>query len=174
MVKRTALITAASVAGVVLAGAAVVGANVGVLSSSQGTDVGALSATTVPTAEDVVAAGADQERRTYAVADAGTVQVQRTGDQLSVTDVAATSGWTHAVQQTTPSSLTVTLSSGDTSYGFQATIGPDGRISAGATRPVDPPGSSATAGTVQREHDSHELDDPEHEELEHAGGDDDD
>ena len=48
MDRRTSLITTASIAGVIIAGAAVIGANIRILDSASAQQVGELSATTVP------------------------------------------------------------------------------------------------------------------------------
>ena len=48
MDRRTGLITTASIAGVIIAGAAVIGANIRILDSASAQQVGELSATTVP------------------------------------------------------------------------------------------------------------------------------
>jgi hypothetical protein len=51
--KRTALVTAASIAAVVITGTAAVGANIGILSSADDSPVGDLSATTASTAAPI-------------------------------------------------------------------------------------------------------------------------
>lgn len=136
MVRRTALITAASVAGVVIAGAAVVGANIKILDSAAEGPVGELSATTVPVAE-TASVGRPDESQTYAVGEAGTVLVERYGAELRLTSVTPAPGWTHTVDTQAPDVLLVTFTDGTTTYQFLATVGAEGNISAGVSQPVD-------------------------------------
>jgi hypothetical protein len=148
MVRRTALITAASVAGVVLAGAAVVGANIKILDSAAGGGIGELSATTVPVAE-TAAVGQPDESQSYAVAEAGTVLVERYGAELRLASVTPAPGWSHTVDSQAADALLATFTDGTTTYQFLATVGGDGNISAGVSQPVDDvvalPGSSGPA-----------------------------
>jgi hypothetical protein len=148
MVRRTALITAASVAGVVLAGAAVVGANIKILDSAAEGGIGELSATTVPVAE-TAAVGQPDESQSYAVAEAGTVLVERYGAELRLASVTPAPGWSHTVDSQAADALLATFTDGTTTYQFLATVGGDGNISAGVSQPVDDvvalPGSSGPA-----------------------------
>jgi hypothetical protein len=137
MVARRTLITTASVAGVVVAGAAVVGANIRILDSAAAEDVGLLSATTVPLVEEVdVSVGPDEER-SYAVEAAGTVSVERWGGELRLGAVSVTPGWTHEVSQQDATMILLTFSDGNTTYRFLATLDPDGAIAAGVSQPID-------------------------------------
>jgi hypothetical protein len=149
MVARRTLITTASVAGVVVAGAAVVGANIRILDSAAAEDVGLLSATTVPLVEEVdVSVGPDEER-SYAVEAAGTVSVERWGGELRLGAVSVTPGWTHEVSQQDATMILLTFSDGNTTYRFLATLDPDGAIAAGVSQPIDEvvvvPGAPAPA-----------------------------
>lgn len=107
MKHRTAVVTAASVAGVLLAGAAALGANLGILGSS---DLGNLSAVDVSTSPpDVVTVYVDDpatsttlpgsEVLAYDVPGAGIVTLERTGDTLRVAGVELVNGWSSTVQR---------------------------------------------------------------------------
>lgn len=178
MHRRTALITAGAVAATVLAGATAVGANIGILSSADNSPLGELSATavtsstssTVPsavdlTAETVVPSAADVGSRRFAVADAGTVEVEAGPDGIRARDVVAAPGWVWSQRQVSDTALTVSFRSADSELVFVATLTPDGAIDAGVERPSISstdgsiaPGSPVPA-TVGDDHDGDRGDD---------------
>jgi hypothetical protein len=114
MKHRTAIVTAASVAVVILAATAAIATNLGILNS--GTDTGEVGALTVATTDQtevppapVVVVTDDEatsepsapettsepagEITAYAVADAGIVTLENDGSMLTIVDVQANPGW---------------------------------------------------------------------------------
>ncbi len=170
MIRKTAAVTAASIAGVVLAGTAAVGANIGILDAADDNGLGTLSAeatmsataepahTTVrsdpsPTTSETVSADANGTPRvqTFAVDAAGTIDVELDDDGLHVKAVDANDGWSWKEIDREPGTLAVTFTSGDETLEFLAALTPDGSIAARVDRPVvtqrpaPAPASSATA-----------------------------
>ncbi len=91
--NRTTFITAASVGGVVIAGAAVIGANFGILNAADAsTPLGDLSVASP--APSYAEAGLTQSSSIYQVAQAGTVEVIDTGTGLVFGEVVPAAGWT--------------------------------------------------------------------------------
>jgi hypothetical protein len=112
MARRALIASSVSVAGVVLAGAAVVVVSFGVLDASSADDVGQLSAAAPATQPAVtattVAAPGPEGGRVYEVGDAGTVEVVSDGTGISAGDIVAADGWTAAASdQTDPDRLQV-------------------------------------------------------------------
>lgn len=202
MRSRTSLITAAAVVGALLAGTGAIAANIGVLTSAGDDSIGNLSAgaavetpsTTVeaqvidiyvedpPSASPtgLSATGADDPAvvQQFAVGDAGTVTVERTPTGLFLGDVRANGGWEWSNEQSGADELTVTFTSGATTYEFHATVGTDGLIAARVDQPIvnvvrspaPATASSRSGGDEDDDHDDHD----EYEDDDHEGGDDDD
>ncbi|NHZ70096.1 MAG: hypothetical protein GWP18_00465 [Proteobacteria bacterium] len=152
MKHRTAIVTAASVAVVILAATAAIATNLGILNSGTDTgEVGELSVataqesvvttsapTTAPlqtttTADDDEAEDTDQaapagEISAYVVGDAGTVTLANDGSMLTIIEVEASSGWeTAQVLDGTAVDIGFVSSDG-TVLRFLATINPDGSV----------------------------------------------
>ncbi len=147
MGHRTALITAASIAVVVLAAAIAAGANLGILNAADSRPVGTLSAATVVQtsttkavrahASGKTAAGADASgTQEYVIKKAGTVNVAAGRGALRLVDVKAGHGWTWALEQTADKRLTVTFRSGSKTYVFRAALGGHSSIVARVDEPV--------------------------------------
>ena len=201
MIRKTAAITAASIAGVVLAGSAAVGANIGILDAADDTGLGTLSAEAAisapaettgatveldpspATSEVTVAPIDDSGVQTFAVDAAGTVDLETDDSGLHVKAVHATDGWSWQETASGPNAVAITFTSGGDTLEFVAALNADGSIDAGVDRPIftsAPAAASspspATAGTYEDddEHEDDEHEDHEHEDHEHEGGDDDD
>ncbi len=191
MIRRTAAITAASIAGVVLAGSAAVGANIGILNASDDSGLGTLSAETAaaePDAGPVSSVGATDESgvRSFTVDTAGTVAVAADEAGLRLVDVRADDGWTWRETAGDPGTLAVTFTSGGDTLVFVASSNADGSIAARVDRPAvtQTPASGVTApasvdaGGGDDGHEDegyeHEGRDDDDEGYEHEGRDDDD
>jgi hypothetical protein len=158
MVHRNALITAGSIAVVVLAAAIAVGANLGILNVADSRPVGKLSAVAAvqPGGSNVIhkytgAAKAATSQK-YIIKKAGTVKVEATRSGLRLVDVSAARHWSWTLAQTADKKLTVTFRNGSSVYTFLATLGHQGKIIARVdhpvTRVVPAAPSTSTAGTT--------------------------
>jgi hypothetical protein len=153
MIRKTAAITAVSIAGVVLAGSAAVGANIGILDAADETGLGTLSAeaaistpadstvTTVtsdpsPATSAVTVAPSDAKVQTFAVDAAGTVDIETDDSGLHVKAVHANDGWTWEEASSGPDAVTLTFTSGGDTLEFVASLSPDGSIDARVDRPI--------------------------------------
>lgn len=166
MDKRTTFITTAAVTGVFLAGAAAVGANIGILNAADNGGVGELNplvvATTTQTTEPVatsvepqvidvyiedpvvtvpatVVAGStnpDASPQQFAVDIAGTVDVEQTDTGVLLDGVDVADGWTWAAGQAADGELVVTFTSADAEFVFYASLADDGTISARVDQPI--------------------------------------
>lgn len=187
MQRRNALITAGSVAAVVLTAATAVGANMGILSSADESPLGNLAANvpvavTEPEVIDVyvddaaipsdTAAGLVSQE--FAVDAAGTVVLNSTSAALRLGAVNATDGWTWSSNQISDSELIVTFVSDSGTLELVAALGPDGSIQARVDQPVvvtEESTNTIAPATAGYSDDDHESDDS-HEAYE--GRDDDD
>jgi hypothetical protein len=151
MRHRTALVTAGSIAAVVVAAAIVVGANLGILNAADSHPVGKLSAATaVPTAGSRVVSisatgptGQSQQAQPrqaqpqqYIIRKAGTVGVAATKHSVRLADVTVKHGWHWSLQQGSDTKFTVTFKKGTSTYTFVAKLGRHGTIVARVDRPV--------------------------------------
>jgi hypothetical protein len=188
---RTSLITAVAIAGVVVAGAVAVGANIGILNAADDSDIGNLSAAgdlipadtqvvdvyldepTSPTTATTLSTQDAAVAQEFAVDAAGTVAVVPTPGGLRLGDVVANPGWAWSLAQADSSALSVTFTDGVRTLEFTASIGPDGTITAAVEEPIV---AVSPAASVDDDDDYSDDDheDDEHEEDEHEGGDDDD
>lgn len=186
MPSRTALAAAASVAGVVLAGTAALGANFGILASSDDTlDVSptavqtatptSVAAATTPSAP---AAAATPELLAYQVEGIGVVTLARTSSSLGVQAVDVDSQWTWTTDDSVDE-VEIHFTSGTRRVEFKAWLAGD-RVEVTVedhTPAASVSGTTATTfdddgpGGSDDQESSHE-DDDEHED-EHEGGDDD-
>ncbi len=154
MIRRTAAVTAASIAGVVLAGSAAVGANIGILDAADDTGLGTLSAdaaiatpvdsdvtTTMPDTTPSPSAVTvlpidDSAQQTFAVDVAGTVDIEADESGLEVKAVHANDGWTWQKTSRRHDAVTLTFSSGSDTLEFVASLAADGSIDARVDRPI--------------------------------------
>lgn len=197
MRHRTALVTIALTVAVVLAGAAAIGVNLGILTAADASVVGKLPATgsevwaSTSAGADAGVAAADASQR-YIVENAGAVVVVADGSSLRATDVSVRHGWKYRLVQTSDAKVVVTFERGKTTYKFVAKVGKDGALVAHVDEPVTrvvakpaaasavtaASSSGATSSPAQptvHEDDADDHEEKEHEEEEqHEGGDDDD
>lgn len=140
MAHRTALITAASIAAVILASAAAVGANLGILNAADSASVGELSAASAQAIRPTAVAVADDTgaiaSQEYKVDKAGTVRVVATRTGVRLDDVSPKAGWKWKLVQTAEKRLSVTFKSKSTTYEFVAALGSNGKIVARVVQPV--------------------------------------
>jgi hypothetical protein len=157
MGHRTALITAGSIAVVVLAAAVAIGANLGILNVADSRPVGKLSASApapmteaavasaaVPVAVPATNAPAPQK---YIIKKAGTVSVAASKHHLRLVNVTTKKGWKWALAQTDDGRLTVTFRSGSRTYKFVAVLGRDRAIVARVDHPVTKVVGSSGSGS---------------------------
>jgi hypothetical protein len=161
MNKRTSFITAGAVTGVLLAGTAAVGANIGILNAADNGNVGDLNAAvevttpTVPTSVEpqVIDVYVEEPAETtpmgtalsttaseaitqeFAVDDAGTVSVRSTGTGVLLDGVVVAEGWSWTAGQT-EQGLEVRFTSADSEYVFYASLAEDGTIVARVDEPM--------------------------------------
>jgi hypothetical protein len=194
MIHRTASITAASIAGVILAGGAAVGANVGILNAADNSELGSLSAdATISTPEDITISTVapsglvDDSQdgpiaQTFTVDAAGMVDVEADGSGVRVTQVRTKAGWSWEETAKSSAAVELTFTSGADTLEFVAYREVDGTLTARVDRPVTasgttPPAAVATTGSsYDDDHDDYDDDEHEddHDEVEHEGRDDDD
>jgi hypothetical protein len=186
--SHKSVITAAAIAGVVLAAGAAIGANIGLLSAADDSEIGALSATGgLPRTDTRVvdiylddsasttqptSTGHTPEAVQFAVDPAGTVSVIKTSDGIHLADVVASPGWTWRLTQAEASAVTVTFTNGSRTLDFAASVGPDGAIVAGVNEPIAA-ASPTASDDVHKDDRGDDVHDEEADE-EHEGGDDDD
>ena len=153
-VGRTRLITAASIVAVVLAGAAAVSANVGILDSASDSSVGNASAAgdladpssrvlDVYLPDEVDDGDDDPREQTYEVDVAGKVTVRSTDDGLSLDEVDPEDGWRWTSEQPDATHLVVVLTNGTRTFELHAARNDDGTITARVTEPIDDPTGSS-------------------------------
>ena len=193
MIRKTAAITAASIAGVILAGGAAVGANIGILNAADDNALGDLSAEapittlyTEPTAtvQPIVnSTDSNGSSQSFGVDTAGTVEIDTDGSGLQLSDVRTNQGWSWQETRTDQNAVTVTFTSGADTLEFTATQNDDGTISASVDRPIITAAPSQTPATPTYsddeydEYEDDEYDDDEYEDdegYEHEGREDDD
>jgi hypothetical protein len=159
LTTRTSLITTVAIAGVIVAGGAAIAANIGILSAADSSALGELSATelvatapestspdtTTSTSTTTPAVGATSD---YVVDDAGMVSVLASDSGLALVTATANDGWTPALSQNEPTSLTVVFTNGSRTVVFSATLGADGSIVADVTEPMSVNGSTPTGSVT--------------------------
>lgn len=148
MRHRTALISAASIAAVVFAGAIAVGANLGILTVADSTPagVGQLTAATVVRSSSaqpthyVGVKAADTGRtaavQKYIIRKAGSVKVAFSKKNVRLVDVTAKPHWTWKLAQAGDTKLTVTFAHGSDTYTFAAALDAHGKLTARVDHPV--------------------------------------
>lgn len=193
MIRKTAAITAASIAGVIIAGGAAVGANIGILNAADDNSLGQLSA-------ELPIAAAESETSAISIAGdpspsasfqsfdvdvAGTVELETDGDLLVVAGVRTNEGWAWVNTTTDPGTVTITFMSDTDRLEFAAAVNADGTITAAVDRPIPALGgqpsmsSSSSASYEDDGHDDDEYDEydneyEDHDDEEYEGRDDDD
>ena len=151
--ERTKIITTISIVAVVLAAAAAVGANVGLLQNATDNKAGELAAagdlpttadaTTVPDAgaQGGVAASGSQS---FVVDRAGSVTVTPEPTGLRLGPVEATPGWTWSVSEQGTAHLALLFTDGSSSLLFTARTGADGTVTGSVETVGSPPGATVT------------------------------
>lgn len=149
MIRRTAAITAASIVGVILAGGAAVGANIGILNAADNNSLGNLSAVapvTTPAVEPtttllsvVRASDPTGPTQSFIVDLAGTVEVKAADTGLSLGDVRTNQGWSWEESDVGSGAVAVIFTFGTDKIFFSATPNDDGTISARVDRPAITP-----------------------------------
>ena len=151
--ERTKIITTISIVAVVLAAAAAVGANVGLLQNATDNKVGELAAagdlpttadaTTVPDAgaQGGVAASGSQS---FVVDRAGSVTVTPEPTGLRLGPVEATPGWTWSVSEQGTAHLALLFTDGSSSLLFTARSAADGTVTGSVETVAPPPGATGT------------------------------
>jgi hypothetical protein len=166
--SRTTLVTAAAIAGVLVAGTAAVAANIGILNAADDSKLGELAATdelltpapaldpatvaalettapssTVPAAE--LQAGQAQQ---YDIDGAGSVWVMTTTSGLALDHVVAVPGWSPLLSQGDLRSLRVDFTNGDRTIVFTASLGDDGAVVVDVTEPTTVVAEASVAGAT--------------------------
>lgn len=137
MTHRTALITAGSIAAVVLAGAIAVGANLGILTVADSSPVGKLSASAQPNAGKVVEIYTGGEvSQTYIIRKAGKVDVAVGKNGVRLVGVHVGRHWKWTLTQTSNKKLLITFRFHSTTYRFSVVAGPRGTIRARVDQPI--------------------------------------
>jgi hypothetical protein len=202
--SRTSLITAAAVAGVLVAGTAAVAANIGILNAADDSALGDLAATDellpaapVPAPTTVAAVATTAPTSTvpattppagvaqqYDIDGAGSVWIMTTTSGLALDHVVAVPGWTALLSQGDLRSLRVDFTDGDRTVVFTASLGDDGVVLVDVTEPstvfAQAPAPAATqipvgaSPTTGSGHDEYEDDHDEYEDDHEYEGADDD
>lgn len=181
--SRTRAVTVASIVAVGLAGLLAIGANLGILSSTDDTKVGTLAAAgdLIPTDTRVIDAQLDSQgqplpsdatvaagSQRFTVDAAGSVEVAVDGDAVRVQRVTPASGWT-ARPATDPSGAAITFTHGTRTLHFTATLAADGSIAGDVIEAVTP----APAARTHQDDDDHKADDhpsDDHKADDHGSG----
>jgi hypothetical protein len=178
--RRTALITAAGIAAVVVAGGFAISANLGILSASSEPRVGALAAagdlaptTSVASASSTPPVTTQATTQMYLVENAGSV-VLDDADPLAVREVSVNPGWTWTAGPAVPTHVEVLFSDGMRTLLFSATRADDGTVAATVEELTASDASPATVATAPSSHHDDDRDDEHEEHDEHEGRDDDD
>jgi hypothetical protein len=142
MKHKTALVSALSIAGVVLAGAAALAANLGIMNSTN--EVGALSAAGSSTSTTTAALGS--EVVAYQIAGVGVVTLSRAGSSLSL-ESAAVGDWTYEVDES-GDEIEITFRLGDREIEFKAEVANGQTLVSVTEEDVIVQGSTGTAGVT--------------------------
>jgi hypothetical protein len=145
---RTKIITAASIGAVGLASVFAIGANLGILSSTDQTKVGTVAAAgdLLPATPQVVDVYLDKQgnplptapstpvgSQRFTVDTAGTVDVSAVDGTARVDLVTPASGWTATSPTTTGTGVSVTFTDGTRTLDFTATVAADGTVTGDVT-----------------------------------------
>ena len=153
MLSRTALITAGSIAVVLLTGSFAMGANLGLIGSSEdgGAPVGQFDLADIEVAANPSTTEVQLTAQEYQVENAGSVSLRWTPGELVLAEAAPTEGWTTLVDDSgLPNSVSIGFASADTVYLFTAVRQPDGSVQvdvADVTPAPTPPGAAGSTGS---------------------------
>ena len=167
---RTSLVTAAAIAGVLVAGTAAVAANIGILNAADSSAIGDLAATdellpaagaeiptvtvgqqavpsttAAPSTTTAPAGGAQQ----YDIENTGTVWVLSTTSGLALDHVVAETGWNPVLTQSDLRSLQVDFINGDRTIVFTAALADDGSVVVDVTEPTTVIGAAPIDNSTQ-------------------------
>ncbi|MFZ1439020.1 MAG: hypothetical protein WAX12_07930 [Candidatus Microthrix subdominans] len=188
MLKKRTVVTALSIAAIVVAGGAAVAANVGILNAADDTPMGTLSAeadlatVAAPTSPSsttaATPAGAPQR---FVVESAGQVEVLSDGAKLTLGEVLPSAGWQARPGAVTSDSAEVTFTSGSDRLVFTATLAGDGTVTGAAKRPGQSvetipqatASSTSSAGDHDDDHADSDHDQADHDAADHDSKDDD-
>lgn len=151
MISRTALITAGSIAVVLVSGSVAMGANLGLIGSSDdgGAPVGQfdladIEMTATPSTTEVQLTAQD-----YQVENAGSVSLSWTPGELVLAEATPAEGWTTLVDDSgLPSSVSIGFASADKVYLFTAVRQSDGSVQAEVADVTPAPAPSGPAGST--------------------------
>lgn len=143
--------TAAAIAGVLIAGTAAVAANIGILNAADSSAIGELAATDellLPTAGATAAEAPSAPASTvtttlpssgvqqYDIEGAGSVWVMSTTSGLALDHVVTQPGWNSVLSQGDLRSLRVDFTNGGRTIVFTAAVGDDGAVVVDVTEPT--------------------------------------
>lgn len=191
---RTKLITAASIAGVILAALFAVGANLGILASTNDSAVGQVSAAgdLVPPATQVVDVYLDDQgnpvapqagtattttsnAQQFVVDAAGTVDVSVVGGRAHIDRISPTNGWTARTAPASGTDAAVAFTNGTRTLEFVASVNDDGSLAGEVTESTSPDGATPARPTYDDEdHDDGGDDREGDDDHDYEGGDSDD
>jgi hypothetical protein len=169
LTSRTTLVTAAAIAGVLIAGTAAVAANIGILNAADDSALGELAATdellppaptlgpttvatvatTAPSStvvETTLPTGVAQQ---YDIEGAGSVWLMTTTSGLALDHVVAVPGWSPLLSQGDLRALRVDFTNGDRTIVFTASLGGDGTVVVDVTEPSTVFAQAPAAGATQ-------------------------
>ena len=169
LTSRTTLVTAAAIAGVLIAGTAAVAANIGILNAADDSTLGELAATdellpsepaSLPTTVATVATTAPSSTapettlptgvaQQYDIEGAGSVWLMTTTSGLALDHVEAVPGWSPLLSQGDLRSLRVDFTNGDRTIVFTASLGADGIVVVDVTEPSTVFAQAPAAGATQ-------------------------
>lgn len=182
MLKKRTVVTALSIAAIVVAGGAAVAANVGILNAADNTPMGTLSAeadlatVAAPSSSSTTAATSAGAPQRFVVESAGQVEVLRDGAKLTLGEVLPSAGWQARPGAVTSDSAEVTFTSGTDELVFTATLAGDGTVTGAAKRPGQSvetiPQATASSTSSAGDHDDDHAD-SDHDQADHDSKDDD-
>lgn len=187
MLKKRTVVTALSIAAIVVAGGAAVAANVGILNAADNTPMGTLSAeadlatVAAPSSSSTTAATSAGAPQRFVVESAGQVEVLRDGAKLTLGEVLPSAGWQARPGAVTSDSAEVTFTSGTDELVFTATLAGDGTVTGAAKRPGQSvetipqatASSTSSAGDHDDDHADSDHDQADHDAADHDSKDDD-
>lgn len=174
--------TVLSILAVGLAGAAAVGANIGILDSASDGSISEDSGDVAPSTQVVdvylpptTGATADGAQR-FLVDSAGTVALTTTAAGLALEEVVPTPDWSWTLVQSESTSLLVTFTDGTRTLEFTASTTGDGTISTFVSEPIagSAPAVCDDDGDDDDGDDEDDVDEDDDDECEYEGSDDDD
>ena len=182
MLKKRTVVTALSIAAIVVAGGAAVAANVGILNAADNTPMGTLSAeadlatVAAPSSSSTAAATPAGTPQRFVVESAGQVEVLSDGAKLTLGEVLPSAGWQARPGAVTSDSAEVTFTSGSDRLVFTATLAGDGTVTGAAKRPGQSvetiPQATASSTSSAGGHDDDHAD-SDHDQADHDSKDDD-